>query len=235
MGEIKQLEIDLWTVLQQASALPEEAEFPVIWQALEQVLPGLAIVEQLKTASATIAQVTDIFQVQAGLIFEELEATAAQDGPRMAADAFDRYVRQYMAIDFEDYIEEPDALPRMARTEREAVENFHSVAQPIAQVELLEVLHDEITLSEAEAHAAALAVAHGEDISDWIAAIGEALDKVGTAVEMQALLKLVQLPLIELWLGLLLGGYGLQRDGEIERDEDFYSSIGILVEKLQGD
>jgi hypothetical protein len=44
------------------------------------------------------------------------------------------------------------------------------------------------------------------------------------------LLALVQLPLIELCLGLLLGGYGMRREvEELERDEDFYSAIGILV------
>jgi hypothetical protein len=94
----------------------------------------------------------------------------------------------------------------------------------------LEVLHDEIVMTEEEAHAAALAVAHGEDISEWIAAIGEQLTKVGTAIELQALLKLVQLPLIELWLGLLLGGYGMGRSVQkFERDEDFYSAIGIVI------
>jgi hypothetical protein len=230
MAQLKQLEINLWTMLEQANAVPEAAAFPVIWQVLDELLPGLAIVEQLKTVAATIAQVADIFQVQAGLIFAELEATAAQDGPRMAADAFDRYVRQYMMIDFEDYIEKPEALPRMPRIDRDKVEDFYSVAEPMAQAELLEVLHDEIVMSEEEAHAAALAVAHGEDISDWIAAIGEQLAKVGTAIEIEALLKLVQLSLIELWLGLLLGGYELWREvGEFERDEDFYQSVGIRV------
>jgi hypothetical protein len=72
------------------------------------------------------------------------------------------------------------------------------------------------------------------DISEWIAAIGEQLTKVGTTIELQALLKLVQLPLIELWLGLLLGGYGMGRSvEEFERDEDFYSAIGILVAPVQ--
>ncbi|MFM2432862.1 MAG: hypothetical protein RLZZ511_4076, partial [Cyanobacteriota bacterium] len=84
--------------------------------------------------------------------------------------------------------------------------------------------------SEEEAHAAALAVAHGEDISDWIAAIREQLAKVGTAITLETLLKMVQLPLIELWLGLLLGGYEMRREVvAFERDEDFYSAIGILV------
>jgi flagellar biosynthesis protein FliR len=231
MAEVKQLEIDLWAVLQQATAVPEEAEFPVIWQALDQVLPGLAIVEQLQMAAMTIAQVADIFQVQAGLIFEELDATATQEGPRMAADAFDRYVRQYMTIAFEDYIEEPEALPRMARSVRVDEDEFYSVVESVEKEELLEVLHDEMVMSEAEAHAAALAVAHGEDISEWIAAIETQLAEVGTAIEFQALLRLVNLHFIELWLGLLLGGYELQRvQEEFEQDEDFYSEIGILVQ-----
>jgi hypothetical protein len=131
MAEVKQLELNLWAVLQEANAAPEEAEFPVIWQALDQVLPELAIVEQLQTAAATIAQVADIFQVQAGLIFEELDATATNEGPRMAADAFDRYVRQYMAIEFDDYIEEPEPLPRMPRSVKVAAEEFYSVVESV--------------------------------------------------------------------------------------------------------
>jgi hypothetical protein len=135
-----------------------------------------------------------------------------------------------MTIEFEDYIEAPAALPRMARSLRENENEFYSVVESVAQAELLEVLHDEMVMTEAEAHAAALAVAHGEDITEWIAAIGEQLAKVGTAIELQALLALVQLPLIELWLGLLLGGYGMRREvEEFERDEDFYSAIGIVV------
>jgi hypothetical protein len=52
------------------------------------------------------------------------------------------------------------------------------------------------------------------------------------AIALETLLKMVQLPLIELWLGLLLGGYEMRREVvAFERDEDFYSVIGILVEK----
>jgi hypothetical protein len=116
MVVVKQLELDLWTILREASNNPVAAEFLPIWRVLDEVLPNLAIVEQLKIAANTIGQVADIFQVQAGVIFEELDATATNDGPRMAADAFDKYVRQYMAIDFEDYITVAEALPRATRT-----------------------------------------------------------------------------------------------------------------------
>jgi hypothetical protein len=227
MVVVKQLELDLWTILREASNDPVAAEFSPIWRALDQVLPSLAIVEQLKTAAQTIGQVADIFQVQAGVVFEELDATATQDGPRMAADAFDRYVRQYMAIDFEDYIEAPEALPRSVRTVKEVEAEFYSVAESVEKDLLLEVLHDEIVLTEAEAHAEALSVAHGEDISLWIEAIRAQLVSIDGVIELEQLRSRLNLHFIELWLGLLLGGYGLSRAGG---EKDFYSAIGILVQ-----
>jgi hypothetical protein len=181
----------------------------------------------LKTAAVTIGQIADIFQVQAGIIFEGLDATATNDGPTMPDDAFDRYVRQYMAIEFEDYLVEPEALPRSPRTPKAVADEFYSTAASIAKAELLEVLHDEILLTDAEAHAEALSVAHGEDVSVWIEAIRAQLASVEGTIEFELLRSRLNLPFIELWLGLLLGGYGLKRADEIE---DFYSAIGILVQ-----
>jgi hypothetical protein len=145
----------------------------------------------------------------------------------MAADCFDRYVRQYMAIEFEDYIEAPAALPRLVRTVKDVEAEFYSVAESVEKDLLLEVLHDEIVLTEAEAHAEALSVAHGEDISLWIEAIRVELSMVEGTIELAQLRSRLNLHFIELWLGLLLGGYGLCR---VEGDEAFYSPIGILVQ-----
>ncbi|MBE9033519.1 hypothetical protein IQ266_27715 [filamentous cyanobacterium LEGE 11480] len=61
MATVKQLELDLREVLQEANATPEVAEFQPIWDALDAVLPSLKLVEQLQTAAKTIGQVTDIF------------------------------------------------------------------------------------------------------------------------------------------------------------------------------
>jgi hypothetical protein len=224
---VRQLELDLQSVLQAAVTAPEAAEFSPIWLALDRVLPNLALVEQLKTAAVTIGQIADIFQVQAGIIFEGLDATATNDGPTMPDDAFDRYVRQYMAIEFEDYLESPEAFPRAARTSLPAEDEFYSTAASIETTELLEVLHDEIMLTDAEAHAEALSVAHGEDVSVWIEAIRAQLANVEGTIAFELLRSRLNLPFIELWLGLLLGGYGLSRADEVE---DFYSAIGILVQ-----
>jgi hypothetical protein len=91
----------------------------------------------------------------------------------------------------------------------------------------MEVWHDEIVLTEAEAYAEALSVAHGEDISLWIEAIRVQLVNVEGAIDFEELRSRLNLHFIELWLGLLLGGYGLSRAAG---EQDFYRAIGILVQ-----
>jgi hypothetical protein len=224
MAIVRQLELDLWVMLQEA---PESVAFPAIWQALDGALDGMGVVEQLQTAGRAIAQVAEIFQVQAGLVFEELEATAAKDGPKMMADAFDRYVRQSMAIDLEQYVEEPEGLPRQGRSVEAA--DFYSVAESAEKTVLLEVLHEEMVRSDAVMQEEALSVAHGEDISAWVEMIRVVLSQRPEGVMLEQLCGMVGLQFIELWLGLLLGGYGLSR--VVRQDEEaFYSAIGILVE-----
>jgi hypothetical protein len=226
MAEIRQLELDLWTALKNASADPIAAEFYLVWKALDGLLPGLSVTEQLETASQAIVQVTDIFQVQAGLIFEGLDATATMDGPTMAADAFDRYVRQSMEIDFEDYLEAIEPLERLPRPVRSPEDEFYSQVKSIDKTTLLETLHEEIALTDAEVEASAMSVAHGEDISEWIETIRDQLSQLDRPIEFQQLLTQVSLELVELWLGLLLGGYELCRSTE---SKDFYSFTGLWV------
>lgn len=226
MAEVRQLELDLWTALKNASDDPIAAEFGLVWQALDGLLPGLDLVAQLETASKAIVQITDIFQVQAGLIFEGLDATATMDGPTMAADAFDRYVRQSMEIDFEDYIEPVERAERLPRTVRSIENEFYSQVQSIDKTTLLETLHEEIILTDAEVHASAMSVAHGEDITEWIEMIREQLQTFDRPIELLQLLNIISLELVELWLGLLLGGYELSRS---EDSKDFYSLTDLWV------
>jgi hypothetical protein len=86
MVVMKQLELDLWTILQAASSDPVAAEFSPIWLALDQVLPNLAIVEQLLLGGYGLSREEgetefyssiDIFCLETMYCFEsELENTA---------------------------------------------------------------------------------------------------------------------------------------------------------------
>jgi hypothetical protein len=215
-------QLDLWTLLEAASAVPEEAEFKPIWCALDLALSELEIQSRLQIAAEAISKAADIFQVRAWSIFEEMEAATGEDGPIMPEDAFDRYVRQYMTIDFDEYIEEPEVFARMPRT----VEEVQSVVEIVDKETLLESLPDE-SLSEEEAYAEAIALAHHEDVSVWIAAIAEHLPP--GEIEFLDLLKLVNLAPIEVWLGLLLGGFCICRN---EKELDFYSSRILISSDL---
>lgn len=255
MPVVQQLEFDLWTALKNASEDPIAAEFPVIWQALEAMMMDLTVGAQLEIAAQTIEQVTDIFQVQAGCLFEALDASAIREGPTMGADAFDRYVRQSMDIDFEDYLEPIAPFPRSPQREipesqADPTEAFYSLAQSIDKTELLEVLHQEIQLTEMQTQlktdsqiylktqeqiqeqiqAATLSIAHDEDIEAWISAIQTQLRPLNDPIEFQALLNQINLSWVELWLGLLLGDYTLMRLGDRREAQAFYSVTGLWIQ-----
>lgn len=230
-SQLKQLELNLWTVLRSATEDPSAAEFSTIWQALDSALLDLPIVAQLEMSSRAIAEVTDIFEVQAGLIFELLDATVTMDGPIMGSDAFDRYVRQSMDIDFDDYIEKLEPSERSPRSNRSKPQNdeFYSQVQSVDKTILIESLHEEIivsdTLSDAAVRESVMAVAHGEEVSEWLAIIRSHVLKEllssNSTIEFQHLLKQVKLQWVELWLGLLLGGYELIRDETCDNFYDF--------------
>jgi hypothetical protein len=235
-SQVKQLELSLWNVLRSATEDPSAAEFSTIWQALDSALLDLSIVEQLEMSSRAIAEVADIFEVQAGLIFELLDATVTMDGPIMGSDAFDRYVRQSMDIDFDDYIEKlapPERSPR-SNDSKPQNDEFYSQVQSVDKTILIESLHEEIilsdTLSDAAVRESVMAVAHGENVSEWLAIIRSCLLRKNKTIEFQCLLTQLDLQWVEVWLGLLLGGYELGRISKsFQIPEDFYAVSGLFV------
>ncbi|MCU0571253.1 MAG: hypothetical protein MUF49_32390, partial [Oculatellaceae cyanobacterium Prado106] len=77
--------------------------------------------------------------------------------------------------------------------------------------------HPEMT--EAEAFEAAIAVAHEEDVTRWVGAIAQVLEEGSGEQTLLGLQERLEIPLVEVWLGVLLGGYGLmQRGGFYQRE-----------------
>ena len=231
-SKVKQLEISLWNVLRSATEDPTTAEFSTIWQALDGALLDLPIVAQLEMSSRAIEEITDIFQVQAGLIFELLDATAMMDGPTMGSDAFDRYVRQSMEIDFDDYIEKPEPLKRMSTSypSKPREDEFYSQVQSVDKMTLIEALHEEIIMSDVAVRESVMSVAHREDVSEWLTIIRSYFLMENKTIELQYLLTHIDLQWVEIWLGLLLGGYELGRISKsFQIPEDFYAVAGLWV------
>lgn len=225
MSRIEQLELPLWEVLKEATIAPDEADLAQLLNALDETLPKLDTVGQLQVGAEAITQITQLFCDRSTLRFEELEATNSEEGPVMPTEAFDRYVRQTMEVDLEQFIEPLASLPRKS-PEREVSEG-NSVVGELDQAAVLQVLNEQMSqdseLTEAEIFNQALALAHDEDVSVWAGAIAQRMAE--QQVSMAPLVELQQstgMPLIQLWLALLLGGFTLQQRGEFYETEQIW-------------
>ena len=209
------LEVNLWNTLENAAKTPEEIDLSKLWQTLEATIGELESAEKLRVAAEAIAQITTLFQERSSLIFEDLQASTDGEAT-MPDDAFDRYVRQSTIVDFEPFIEPLPGLPRKP-TERTApiFAEEDSIAGIVGKEALLQVLDqqdlDQLALSPQESFEQAIAIAHDEEVSVWSGMITAYLtQQQGDRVCLEELRQALPLSLIEIWLGLLLGGYSLR-------------------------
>jgi len=221
---IEPLELLLWEMLREATIAPAEADLRQLLDGLETSLLKLNTPEQLQVIAEAITQIVQVFQERSVLAFEELEATNSDEGPVMPSDAFDRYVRQTMEVDFESFIE---PLTRLPRKSPERLEAGDSVIGELDKAALLQVLDEQMSqepeLTEAEIFNRTLALAHDEDVSAWSAAVTQwmAEQQVAT-ISLLGLQQAMGVPLVQLWLTLLLGGYAIEQRGEFYQTEQLW-------------
>lgn len=108
-----------------------------------------------------------------------------------------------------------------------------SIAGTVDKAALLHVLQ-EIEAESAQTQTAAdpLSIAHSENVSVWAKVIATWMEQRCelAAVSLNHLQQALEMPLVEVWLGLLLKG---QDEYELEQRGDFYSSRGIWVRNRQ--
>ncbi len=225
MRQTEPLELGLWEALKEATSAPDEADLGKLLDGLDAALLALDTVGQLQVAAEAIAQIAQVFCDRSTLAFEELEATNSNDGPTMPEDAFDRYVRQTMAVDFEPFIEPLASFPRKSPQRQETAAGA-SVVGELNRAALLQALDKQMSqepgLTEAEIFNQVLQIAHNEDVSAWVDTIAR-MKPLSYPVPLLQLQRSVEMPLIEVWLALLLGGYKLEQKGE------FYDLHGIWI------
>jgi hypothetical protein len=205
---VRQLELPLWEVLKDATALPELANLPDLWASLDSALVPLATSEQLEVAGDALVQIAEIIHERSLLAFEEIDSVLQEEGPILAEDFFDRFVRQSMQVDFEQFIEPPSRLPRLV-TERDfesSSEDNQSLAGEVDKAALLSMVDElERELNEAELTQQVQELAHDEPIGEWVEMIRDFLSNrpAGEAISFVELQRSLSMPRINLWLGLL--------------------------------
>jgi hypothetical protein len=229
------LESCLPLLLDSEQAIQEEPESEItldldpLWQELEvslqqhDLLPGQA----LEVAAVGISQIVLQFTQFANLTFEELEVVAER-GVMLPTEAFDRYVRQTMEVDFEKFIEPLVSLSRKS-PERQEIAEGDSVVGELDQAAVLQVLDQQMSqepkLTEAEIFNGALALAHDEDVSTWVGAIAQWMQQHQISIiPLVQLQQSIGMPLVQLWLALLLGGFSIEQRGAFYETEQIWIS-----------
>ena len=218
--KVKQLELDLWDVLSTARLTPEDANLPMVFQLLDLTLVNLDTRSQLRVAGEAVCQIADLFCDRSSFLFEELHSRAVNGEPIMADDAFARYVRQSMVVDLEQFIEPLQSLPRKIP---EPTKHGNSMVGAIDKEVLIQALEQESLLSFEEEFERAIRTAHTENISAWIEAIALCIANNFSPMRLIDLQAALPLPIVEIWLGLLLGDFKLEQRGS------FYDSNEIWI------
>ncbi|GAA6616302.1 hypothetical protein [Scytonema sp. NUACC26] len=90
-------------------------------------------------------------------------------------------------------------------------------------VNVVDELLAEQTLTETKLADEIINLAHEEKVEEWIEAIARHLKQLkGQSIRLLDLQKALKIPLIEVWLGLLLGGYTLEQRGEFYKTQDVW-------------
>ncbi|MDX2239998.1 MAG: hypothetical protein NW224_04865 [Leptolyngbyaceae cyanobacterium bins.302] len=177
MRQVEQLELPLWEMLKEATIAPDAADFTHLLNALDTALPELDTVGQLQVGAEAIAQIAQLFCDRSTLVFEDLEASNSDEGPVMHTDAFDRYVRQTMEVDLEQFIEPLASLPRQPPNRLPSLNEPGSIVGELDRDALLQALDEHMQehprLTDVEAFNQAFSLAHDEDIATWARAITE--------------------------------------------------------------
>lgn len=219
-----QLEIPFEVHVQAARTAPETTSVKSLWAMLEPTLSGLPDEVQLQVGAQAIAQLAEIVESKATYLLEEWEyryIPCDLREPRLRSDLLAAVLRQSMELDLTETVQIYTPPPRQAHRWQEPIQ---SVVQEMEKTDLLDLLD-----GEAAAYAETIAVAHEEDISLWVGAIAQYLQTQQTGpdfrISLLALQQALGRPLIELWLGLLLGE-ALRLE---QVDSDFYSLNGLYI------
>lgn len=213
--QVEQIELDLELAMQQAIADPSSANLHQLLHGLEQLLVGLPQNSQLQVAGTILAQLVEIYASRANRLLEEWEEkhNPVQGEPILTAELLHEVLRQTMTLNLDEILDDPPLWQRSSQQP-------DSIAGAVDKSNLLKFLAQ----MESEAKQDALAVAHDEDISAWVGAIAHWMkENQSQDVSLLELQRSLQMPFIEIWLALLLGGYAIEQRG------DFYQTDGVWV------
>jgi len=209
----QQLELSLWNTLQSVQMTPEQMNLGELLVQVEEAIAQVPEAEQLRLAGEMLLRVTDLYAKRAEVLITEWEDSYRD--PVVEQGFFAELVRQTMAVDLEELMEPlPPRKPRAKQSKATKAEEG-SIAAPVEKETLLAMVDKLEAEAQDLSQQNVLAIAHDEDVSRWVAAIAQWLqDAPDPQVSFTELCRYLGMPLVKTWLGLLLGGFELEQQGE---------------------
>ncbi|WP_138506951.1 hypothetical protein [Nostoc sp. PA-18-2419] len=219
-------QLTIWDILDEISEAPTTSTLDAVWECLDTELTDLPVEAQLTTAAAAFYQIADILKSRAELLLSDVRAQTDTEGPVINTDIFAGLVRTTMHLELDDLIEEPPVQTFRAHGPHQFTHPTTSSDSVVASVEKENVLAMLDIQTLVDVHR----LAGDEDVQKWQSAISLYLAQVKDEISLAQLQRGLKMPIVEVWLGLLLGGFQLEQRG------DFYNSRNVWVKtsrKLQ--
>ena len=215
MLSVRQLELSLEVALEEAAEVPENADVLSLWAQFEGELAGLAQRDRLRVAGDVLMQLAGLCEAKSEVLWEDWQDAHNTDGPVMGDGWLSGLTRQTQELDFSELVQ------RSYHTSSEVSnENKHDEDSVAGDVDKLSVLDMLDALDDGDLKSQALAVSHAENISDWVMALGDSqMDSPQRLVDLQQQL---QMPLIEVWIAALLGGFRLEQRGSFYQTQEVW-------------
>ncbi|MEO0869694.1 MAG: hypothetical protein AAFY17_14915 [Cyanobacteria bacterium J06642_11] len=221
MVDVHQLELDLGDAFGDAAEMPEEANILELWRQFEGVMAQLPRHEQLRMGGDVLAQLAEICEAKSEILWEDWQDANNTEGPVVDGDWLQGLTRQTQEIDFSALVQRSGNAKPLPHDEVAPEDSVVGEVDKAAVLAWADEVTDELTLTAAKEQA--LAVSHSEDVSAWVAAI--AAKPVGVPQRLIDLQQQLRMPLIEVWIAALLGGFRLEQRGNFYQTEEIWLSI----------
>ncbi|MEJ1933828.1 hypothetical protein WDZ92_26815 [Nostoc sp. NIES-2111] len=211
-------QLTIWDILDEISEAPPTSSLAAVWSCLDTELEDLSVEAQLAIAATAFSQIADILKTRAQLLLEDVRAGSDTDGPVISTDIFAGLVRTTMQLDLDDLIEEPPPQsfrPHGPHQFTHPITKDDSVAAPVEKENVLAML--EIQTVE-DVHR----LAGDENVDEWRGTIANYLVNVKDEIALTKLQRKLKMPMVEVWLGLLLGGFAIEQRGEFYENDKIW-------------
>ncbi len=216
MVDVRQLELNLEVAFDEASEVPEEADLLSLWAQFEGELAGLPQREHLRVAGDILVKLAELCETKSNVLWEDWQDAHNAEGPVMNEGWLQGVTRQTQELDFSELVQRSYRSGDLSNEDKTDEDSVAGNVEKLSVLDMIDALEDDDLKSQA------LAVSHAENVSDWVKALaGGQVDSPQRLVDLQQQLKM---PLIEVWIAALLGGFPMEQRGSFYQTQEVWVS-----------